>query len=545
VDGLRAIATADAEAGPRDRARGQYFTPPALAAWVAREVLGPIDRPRRILDPAAGDGRFLIAARDVLIGRGVSSAVAERSLVGLERDPALAAAARERLPRATIVTCEALLDAPAIADGVDAVVGNPPYVRSIRLRRADPDLWCALRGRFHATSHGEWDLYAAFVERALAWVRPGGRVGLVTPSRWWSAAFAARLRAHVAGAVRAVVDFGAAQVFAGATTYAAVTILERSDDDAAIAVARLDDGAWRSGTIARASLGAAPWRFAVGGPARALERIAARGRALGDVATIVKGAGTNADGVYVLEGCEVRGALVRGRTALGEVELERDATRACVRGRDVAAFAPVDERVRIIVPYDGDRLIELDALAGRWPRTAAHLRAARERLEAREDGRFAGPRFHAYGRPQNLIFHADPAPKVIVPDVARGGRALVDDRGALVLDSAYALRPRASSAIDAIDVHLLALILCSPMVALWLRHAGVPLRGGYVRLKTAYLTPLPVPPPGPALDRARSSICRGDVTGALDALGAAYELDPALWRDAALASVPSRSRRRA
>jgi Eco57I restriction-modification methylase len=559
VAGLRAIA-ADADGGPCDRARGQYFTPPALAAWVAREVLAPLvtagARPRRVLDPAAGDGRFLAAARDVLIAAGATRRAAERVLVGLERDPALAAQARARLPGATIITCEALLEAPREADGADAIVGNPPYVRSIRLRRADPALWRALRGRFHATSHGEWDLYAAFVERSLEWVRPGGRIGLVTPSRWWSAAFAAPLRGHLAarGAMRAVVDFGDAQVFAGATTYAAVTVLERDDAPApraapgpAIDVARLGAAGWESGTIARASLGAAPWRFAVGGRARVLERIAARGPALGDVARIVKGAGTNADGVFVLEDCEPRGRRVRGRTALGVVEIELDATRACVRGRDVAAFAPVDERVRILVPYDGDRLIAMADLRARWPRAAAHLIAARDRLEAREDGRFAGDRFHAFGRPQNLIFHADPAPKVIVPDVARAGRALVDDGGALVLDSAYALRPHDPRAPDSIDAHLLALVLSSPMVALWLGHAGVPLRGGYVRLKTAYLAPLPLPPPGPALARAAALATRGAAAldDALDALRDAYDLPVALWRAAAGASVPSRARPRA
>src|SRR5262245_5308410 len=112
VAGLRAIA-ADADGGPCDRERGQYFTPPALAAWGGREVLAPLvtagarARPPRVLDPAAGDGRFLEAARDVLVAAGVARRAAERSLVGLERDPALAVQARARLPGATIVTCEA------------------------------------------------------------------------------------------------------------------------------------------------------------------------------------------------------------------------------------------------------------------------------------------------------------------------------------------------------------------------------------------------------------------------------------------------------
>jgi Eco57I restriction-modification methylase len=565
VDALREIAGPAGPGGapgagdgpmgdaPDRRARGQYGTPPALAAWVAREVLAPLAGagPVRVLDPAAGDGRFLAAARDALVAAGRPRAEAARGLIGLERDPELAAAARARLPGATIVVCEALCDAPALAAGVDAVVGNPPYVRSIRLRQADPALWAAVRGRFAATSHGEWDLYAAFVERALDWVRPGGRIGLVTPSRWWSAAFAAGLRGRLtaAGAVRAVVDFGAAQVFPGATTYAAVTVLERpagAGAPAEVAVARLGAAGWEAGRVAAASLGAGPWRFAVGAAARALEAAAARGPALGDVARIVKGAGTNADGVFVLDRAELRGGAVRGITAAGPVEVEAAATRPCLRGRDVGAWTapdPAGPHPRCLVPYDGARLIAWPELVRRWPRAAAHLTARRDQLEAREAGRFSGERFHAFGRPQNLAFHADPAAKVVVPDVARAGRAVVDTTGALVLDSAYALRPR-PGAPSAYDADVLALVLGSPIVALWLAHAGVPLRGGYVRMKTAYLAPLPLPPPGDAL-AAAAGLARTDRRAALDALRAAYGLDPALWRAAPAPSVPARAARRA
>jgi hypothetical protein len=113
----------------------------------------------------------------------------------------------------------------------------------------------------------------------------------------------------------------------------------------------------------------------------------------------------------------------------------------------------------------------------------------------------------------------------VVPDVARAGRALVDERGALVLDTAYAIRPRDA----AWDPWLLALILSSPMVALWLRVAGVPLRGGYLRLKTAYLSPLPLPPPSRALTRATELARAGALDDALDQLRRAYDLDLETW----------------
>jgi adenine-specific DNA-methyltransferase len=126
-----------------------------------------------VLDPACGDGALLAA-----VGARAPQAV----LVGIERDPTVARRARRRLPGARIVCRDALDGDLAVA--AELLVGNPPYVRSVRLRASDPALWAALRGRFVATSFGEWDLYGAFLERSLDWLAGDGRVALIVPSRW-------------------------------------------------------------------------------------------------------------------------------------------------------------------------------------------------------------------------------------------------------------------------------------------------------------------------------------------------------------------------
>ena len=219
----------------------------------------------------------------------------------------------------------------------------------------------------------------------------------------------------------------------------------------------------------------------------------ASGLRLGDVARIAKGTGTNADPVFVLVDAEDDGDLVRARGPDGEaVVIERAATRPCWRGRDIQddATAP---RARCVVPYDGARLIPWPELQARWPRAAAYLLGHRPRLEARERGRFAGEGFHCFGRPQHLAFLLDRAAKVIVPDVCRTPRAVVDTHGALVLDTAYALRPLPSAPPPWNDIAALHALMRSPAVPAWLARAGAPLRGDYRRWKTAYLAPMPLP----------------------------------------------------
>jgi SAM-dependent methyltransferase len=468
----------------RRRERGAFYTPGWIVDAVVDEALaGPLARaawdggaPRlRVLDPACGDGRFLAAVVERLVARGARrEQVLSRCVVGVERDPAAAQAARAALPGADIRVAEALLDGAAEARAWDLVVGNPPYLRSVALKAADPDLWRRLRGRFAATSYREWDLYGAFLEQALDWVAPGGEVGFVTPSRWFTAAFAAPLRARLAPAVRRLADLGARQVFPGATTYVALVHLAPGAGPL-VEVAR--DG--REGTIARDGLGAAPWSLAAGEDAAELRRLAALGPPLGEIARISKGAGTNADPVFLL-------GLDGFSPALGErVTVEDEVLVPCLRGRDVRRDAATPAR-RALLPYEGATLRAPDALP---PRARAYLERCRALLEARERGRFTGDRFHAWGRPQNLAWLRDPAPKVVVPDATAEGRAAIDEGGTLVIDTAYAVRPTAPG----VSVERIAAALRSPLVTTWLRALGIPLRGGYFRMKTAYLHSLPVP----------------------------------------------------
>lgn len=543
------------------RAQGAYFTPAPLVAFVVARTLDarlalpgvtwrPDGSPRlRVLDPCAGDGRFLAAAVDYLsaharaLGHGdARDAIARQCIVGIERDPQFAALARARL--GVDIHCrEALLDPPrtvnatadapvastahAAADAtmdatMDVVIGNPPYLRSIHLARADPSLRARLQGRYAATSYGEWDLYAAFIEQSLAWTGPHGQVGLVVPSRWLTAAFAAPLRALLAraAAVRGIVDFGAAQIFPGATTYPCVLLLSRAPV-AQVAVARRTAAGWRCGQVPASALSAAPWRLMVGARRRLIDRLARAAPGLGEVARIAKGTGTNADPVFVIEQAEERDGVVTGtsKAAGGPVRVEAAACRPCARGRDVRAWGAVSGAVRCIVPYDASGGLWSEAELAAHPLAAAHLARFRPRLEARESGRFAGPQYYRFGRPQNLAFLADARPKIVVPDVARHGRALVDAAGALVLDSAYAVRPRdeqvhgnerAHGDVPAhgYGVALIAAVLNAPLVRLWLRETGVLLRGEYVRLKTAYLRSLPLPPRSPATAQAEALAAR-------------------------------------
>src|SRR5262249_14057184 len=227
----------------------------------------------------------------------------------------------------------------------------------------------------------------------------------------------------------------------------------------------------RGGVGPAGRLGAAPWVLSGGDEAERLAALAAIGPPLGTIARIAKGAGSNADPVFLLER---RGAAWISPALGAPVAIEPEAMFPCLRGRDVAAYA-ASVRRHALLPYDDDgRLVPFADFARRFPGAAEYLSRCRPLLEARESGRFQGERFHAWGRPQNLAFHRDGAAKVVVPDAAAAGRAALD-RGTLVIDTAYAVRPTGDAPIG-----LLLAVLNHGLFATWLRARGLPLRGGCV-----------------------------------------------------------------
>ncbi len=144
---------------PAQRKRtGQWATP----YWLCRttvDMIAPqlqgIERPT-IVDPACGDGRWLVAAARRFPGA---------RLVGLDIDRGAIEAARATL-KAEGIEAE-LRVGDALEDGAlppaDAVIGNPPFVRPQHLgKNRGRELW----SRF-STATDKSDLFVCFVQRAL------------------------------------------------------------------------------------------------------------------------------------------------------------------------------------------------------------------------------------------------------------------------------------------------------------------------------------------------------------------------------------------
>ena len=232
-----------------DRKRhGAFYTPRAVIAQLLDALPIPLDG-ARVLDPACGSGEFLIEAAR----RGAH-------VCGADVDGEAAAVAAFRVAcgggdAGGIVPGNLLHDPERIAGAFDAVIGNPPYVRFHNLAAAER---AVLQARFE-TATGQFDLFAPFLELALARVRPGGAVAFVLPALVLRGARYAALRRFLLARahVEAVIEHGDG-VFEGVLAPTCVLVLRRhasAPDGAATCVIR-----WRTPSGGQVRVDGAAWR---------------------------------------------------------------------------------------------------------------------------------------------------------------------------------------------------------------------------------------------------------------------------------------------
>ncbi|MCU1368184.1 MAG: hypothetical protein JWN39_3823 [Ilumatobacteraceae bacterium] len=156
------------------RRTGAWYTPPALVAHVVANAVGEV-RPGEVvsvLDPACGDGRFLLAAASAIEAQGGVAL-----LTGVDIDlGGLRAAGISASSAPVIEAIEAdALDHDWGDRRFDVVVGNPPFLSQLASATAR-------RGRSRFGGGPYADAAADFLALSVrSATERGGRVGLVLP----------------------------------------------------------------------------------------------------------------------------------------------------------------------------------------------------------------------------------------------------------------------------------------------------------------------------------------------------------------------------
>ena len=184
------------------KARGAFFTPEPIAEYLADWAVEG-DAKATVLDPTCGEAVFLQAAGKRLVAAGTSAIDVRDQVLGVDLHAASVAASQrvledQGLGGTFIVEDFFALSPPGRLDSripaVDAVIGNPPFVRYQehagldRKRSAQAALAQGVRLSGLASS------WAALVVHACGFLKPEGRLAMVLPAELLSVGYAEPVR---------------------------------------------------------------------------------------------------------------------------------------------------------------------------------------------------------------------------------------------------------------------------------------------------------------------------------------------------------------
>ena len=184
------------------KSRGAFFTPPAIAHFLADWAIAKNPN-AHVLDPACGDGVFLLAAGERLRALGTSPSAIREQLNGIDVHlPSLDQATnylREDKLTASLIRSdffEVLTPAQlgARVGWQDAVVGNPPFVRyqeyGVKPRKLAASAALAQGVRVSGLASS----WAPLLVHASAFLKPEGRLAMVLPAELLTVGYAEPIR---------------------------------------------------------------------------------------------------------------------------------------------------------------------------------------------------------------------------------------------------------------------------------------------------------------------------------------------------------------
>lgn len=203
---LSAMVTSTPVERRQRKGLGAYYSPLSLVEPMVSWAV--IQAGQAVLDPSCGDGVFLEAAARRLRSLGASPVRTASLLHAVDLNPDAVRVTQDRLAgqlglplKNARVASFFELPPPGIlfgpAEGVDVVIGNPPYIRyqefsgGARLEALERAADAGVRLTRLASS------WAHFVAHAAAFLRPGGRLALILPAEIIHVSYAAPLRKHL------------------------------------------------------------------------------------------------------------------------------------------------------------------------------------------------------------------------------------------------------------------------------------------------------------------------------------------------------------
>lgn len=460
----------------------------------------------RLLEPSFGDGDFLLPAIDRLLAaaardgklafqplahairavelhrttyEGTRALVAERLRKG-----GLSCEDAARLCNAWLSQGDFLLAdfEPAFTH----VLGNPPYVR----QEAIPDILMAEYRMRYKTIYDRADIYVPFIERSLALLTQGGKLGFICADRWMKNKYGKKLRELISKhyALKTYVDmYGVDAFHAEVSAYPAITVIEKATGDTTRVFARPAVDA-RSLQSLAAELTAS--KLPKKSKAREIRNVTAGGEpwvldSFDELALVRRLEAQFPD--VEDAGCKVGIGVATGadKAFIGDfdsLDVEPSRKLPLVMTRDILEGHVAWRGKGIVNPFGDDgKLVDLEE----FPKLRAYLEKHKEQIAGRH---VAAKNPRGWYRTIDRIYpELTYREKLLIPDI-KGDASIVYEEGKL-----YPHHNLYFITSDEWDVHALQAVMRSGIARLFVSLYCTRMRGGYLRFQAQYLRKIRIP----------------------------------------------------
>ncbi|MCF0041092.1 Eco57I restriction-modification methylase domain-containing protein [Dyadobacter fanqingshengii] len=436
---------------------------------------------KKILDPACGDGRFLVPIVEHIIRTTDNEQLVDilNQIYGWDIDRNALEICRKNLDalvdplgisiKWNLKLCDALKQVRKRAR-FDFIIGNPPYIRIQHLPLTQRTF---IQSHYSFCKKGSTDAYIAFFELATTLLSTNGTCGFITPNGFLTSETGRPLRSyfHQNKKLKQITNYGSVPVFANTATYSAITIFGNvKQENFTYEQCENADLQYTKRQIHFSELSELkPWQLSV----NTSEHI--QGQRLGDICQISVGVTTLADAYYLFSIISEDDNIVYAKSKNGmSVYLEKTILKPIIKASKLkSSDDPVTEY--ILFPYQKDaagkqRIISENILQEQFPQTFSYLLKVKHALDRRDNGKPNAVAWYAFGRAQGL--DSTFGKKIVFSPMNLAPNFVLYENPEVTVYSGYFIK------YDG-DYDALLAQLNSPRMAEFIAIAGRDFQGGY------------------------------------------------------------------
>lgn len=401
--------------------------------------------------------------------------------------------------------------------GFDAIIGNPPYIRTQLLDKISKKYY----KNNYISSTGIYDIYALFVERSVN-ITKEGIVGFILPNKFILADYGRGMRDLIKDkqCLNKLINFKDNQIFQNASTYTCLLFLKSNSKqfkyseienfdkkDMLFIINKyenFDDGNITIGLLNSEAYLDSDWKFYIGNSAKIVQKLMDYPLKLKDISEkIFQGLATSADKIFIVDEISQKGDLVEIYSKIDDSNhlLEKEILKKYIKGKEIKRYDFEYKNKLIIFPYylyeDSFELIPPKDLRKKYPYAWNYLKKYEKILKEREHGKMNNKdKWYAFTYPKSMIDYKNP--KIMTPNSAFSSSFSFDSNGDYYITAGisggYGLKLKKDCKLN--ELYLLS-ILNSSLMTFLNKKIGKSMRGKYYSFEGRVIENYPIMDVGP------------------------------------------------